>query len=256
PPSEEESAGSPRQLQQQIRVLKDDLDWIVMKCLEKDRTRRYETVDGLVRDLQHHLRDEPVRAGPPSRIYTFKKFIVRNEWPVLLAATAAVLTIAGLVGTSIGLKRANVARIQADQNAAQARTLALEAKTAEKAARVAEGNALRQAYSASMLSAADALERTQTDMARHYLNNAPVGLRGWEWRHLSSRLDLTTRVHDYPRPFNSQIHVPPDGRSYYNVTIESAGDVRHWNIETGQLLGTIPTSQPVYGSWLVAEGKK
>src|SRR5262249_7484785 len=71
PPSEEESACSRRRLQQQIRVLEGDLDWIVMKCLEKDRTRRYETVDGLTRDLQHHLRDEPVSAGPPSGIYTF-----------------------------------------------------------------------------------------------------------------------------------------------------------------------------------------
>jgi serine/threonine protein kinase len=96
-----------------IRLLKGDLDWIVMKCLEKDRSRRYETANGLASDLKRYLNYQPVTARPPGAIYALKKFTARNRWPVILSATAAVLTLAGLIGTSIGLGRANRARIQA-----------------------------------------------------------------------------------------------------------------------------------------------
>src|SRR5437667_6262878 len=56
-----------------------DLDWIVMKCLEKDRARRYETANGLADDIQRHLSNEPVVARPPSNLYRFQKFIRRNK---------------------------------------------------------------------------------------------------------------------------------------------------------------------------------
>src|SRR4029078_4877399 len=55
------------------RLMRGDLDWIIMKCLEKDRTRRYETANGLARDLQRHLVDEPVEAGAPSMLYRMGK---------------------------------------------------------------------------------------------------------------------------------------------------------------------------------------
>jgi len=97
-----------------IRLLKGDLDWIVMKCLEKDRSRRYETANGLAADLKRYLNYEPVNAGPPSAVYALKKFVVRNKWPVILNATVAALTVAGLIGTSIGMGRATLARVQAD----------------------------------------------------------------------------------------------------------------------------------------------
>src|SRR6266542_2055970 len=56
-----------------------DLDWIVMKCLEKDRARRYDTANGLARDIERHLNNEPVVASPPSRIYRFQKLVRRNK---------------------------------------------------------------------------------------------------------------------------------------------------------------------------------
>ena len=71
------------------RLLRGDLDWIAMKCLEKDRTRRYETVHGLARDIERHLSDEPVLARPPSAAYRLKKYVRKHR--VLIAATAAVL---------------------------------------------------------------------------------------------------------------------------------------------------------------------
>ena len=56
------------------RLVRGDLDWIVMKCLEKDRTRRYESASGLARDIERYLHDEPVEASPPSRRYRLGKF--------------------------------------------------------------------------------------------------------------------------------------------------------------------------------------
>jgi tetratricopeptide (TPR) repeat protein len=74
-----------RRLSQQVR---GELDWIVMKCLEKDRNRRYETPSSLARDIERYLHDEPVQACPPSASYRFRKFARRNK--TLLAAVGAV----------------------------------------------------------------------------------------------------------------------------------------------------------------------
>ena len=71
-----------------ISELKGDLDWIVMKALEKDRNRRYETANGLAMDIQRYLDNEPVLARPPSRIYRLQKLVRRNK--IIFAAGGAV----------------------------------------------------------------------------------------------------------------------------------------------------------------------
>jgi serine/threonine protein kinase/formylglycine-generating enzyme required for sulfatase activity len=81
------------------RLLRGELDWIVMKCLEKDRNRRYESANALALDVQHYLRDEPVQAGPPSQTYRLQKFLRRNRKPALAGAVLAVLAV--LVGLGI-----------------------------------------------------------------------------------------------------------------------------------------------------------
>ncbi len=83
--------------------LKGDLDWIVMKCLEKERSRRYETVDNLAADIQRHLHDEPVLAGPPGTRYRLEKFVRRNRGKVIAATSLTAVLILGIIGTSIGL---------------------------------------------------------------------------------------------------------------------------------------------------------
>jgi serine/threonine protein kinase/tetratricopeptide (TPR) repeat protein len=77
------------------RLIRGDIDWIVMKCLEKDRTRRYESASGLARDIQRHLADEPVEACPPSAAYRLRKFVRRNKGRVLAAAALAVSLLVG-----------------------------------------------------------------------------------------------------------------------------------------------------------------
>ncbi|MCI0363876.1 MAG: serine/threonine-protein kinase [Phycisphaerales bacterium] len=87
-----------------MRIVRGDLDWIVMKCLEKDRTRRYQTANDLALDVQRYLNGEPVLAAPPSRVYRLRKQIRRHRWAVVTAAGSAVLVAAGL-GISVALWR-------------------------------------------------------------------------------------------------------------------------------------------------------
>ena len=87
----------PGQLRKAVR---GDLDWIVMKCLEKDRTRRYETANGLARDVERYLNDEPVTACPPSSGYRLRKFARKYRTGLAVAALAVVLLVAGMVAST------------------------------------------------------------------------------------------------------------------------------------------------------------
>jgi serine/threonine protein kinase len=79
-----------------IALIRGDLDWIVMKALEKERARRYETANGLAMDIQRHLSNEPVMARPPSRIYRLQKLVRRNKVVFVAAAAVSAALIAGL----------------------------------------------------------------------------------------------------------------------------------------------------------------
>ncbi len=78
------------------RFIRGDLDWIVMKCLEKDRMRRYETANGLAMDLRRHLNNEPVVACPPSAAYRFQKMVRRNKLAVAAVSAVAASLLVGL----------------------------------------------------------------------------------------------------------------------------------------------------------------
>jgi len=86
-----------------MALLRGDLDWVVMKCLEKQRERRYETANGLARDIQRYLDGEAVEACPPSIRYRLGKFLRRNKGPVLAASLLLLSLVGGIIGTSIGM---------------------------------------------------------------------------------------------------------------------------------------------------------
>ena len=90
----------PRKLQQSVS---GDLDWIAMKCLEKDRTRRYETANGLARDVERHLADEPVEACPPSAWYRLRKLARRNKSRLLIMCSLAIMLIAMSASIAVSL---------------------------------------------------------------------------------------------------------------------------------------------------------
>jgi serine/threonine protein kinase/tetratricopeptide (TPR) repeat protein len=117
----------PRELS---RLIRGELDWIVMKCLEKDRNRRYQSASSLAADVQRYLADEPVTACPPSAGYRLRKFARRNRVPVLAGALVLAALLAGIVGTSIGLVQAR----RAERHASEARDdEAMERHNAEAA---------------------------------------------------------------------------------------------------------------------------
>jgi non-specific serine/threonine protein kinase/serine/threonine-protein kinase len=103
------------------RQLRGDLDWITMKALEKERGRRYGSVEELASDIQHHLADEPVMAGPPSAAYRLHKFFRRHRVVVVAASLVLLALIVGIVGTTYGLLRARQAEIKARADAETAR---------------------------------------------------------------------------------------------------------------------------------------
>jgi tetratricopeptide (TPR) repeat protein len=121
-------------------LVRGDLDWIVMRCLEKDRGRRYATASALAEDVRRHLAGEAVEAAPPSRAYRARKFVRRHRAGVLAAALVALALMVGISSTTWGLVWALDERDRADRNAAAA----LAASESEAQARVeAEASATR-----------------------------------------------------------------------------------------------------------------
>ncbi|MFT3883747.1 MAG: protein kinase [Gemmatales bacterium] len=102
----------PKQL---TRMVQGELDWIVMKALEKDPDRRYASPLEMARDLQRYLVHEPILAGPPSWLYRFRKFVRRNRVAVAAAALVFVTLLAGIIGTGYGLMDARASRQVAEQ---------------------------------------------------------------------------------------------------------------------------------------------
>jgi non-specific serine/threonine protein kinase/serine/threonine-protein kinase len=88
------------------RTLRGDLDWIVMKAIEKDRTRRYGSPSDLAADVRRYLMSEPVEASPPSAVYRLHKFVRRHRIGVAAGAMVAVALVAGVVGTAVGFVKA------------------------------------------------------------------------------------------------------------------------------------------------------
>ncbi|MEO0480483.1 MAG: tetratricopeptide repeat protein [Planctomycetota bacterium] len=127
--------------------LRGEIDWIVMKALEKDRRRRYETANEFAADVHRFLDGEAVSAAPPSRTYRLRKFLARRRAAVLSAAAILILFIAGAVGTGVGWWQANQANDKlsaANDELAQANTK-LEQANREKSQALANERDARQA---------------------------------------------------------------------------------------------------------------
>src|SRR5262249_49135742 len=101
-----------------------ELDWVVMKALEKDRDRRYATAKNLAADIDRHLRNEPVEAGPASTMYRLSKFVRRYKLGVAAGAAISAVLLLGIVGTTGGMIWALRERKAAQTNAARATTQA------------------------------------------------------------------------------------------------------------------------------------
>ncbi len=116
-------------------LLRGELDWVVMKCLEKQRDRRYETANALSRDVQRYLANEVVEARPPSASYRLQKFVRRNRGQVVAVSLLLLALVGGVVGTTIGLVQADTARRAEAKRAEGERRAKLDAELARDQAR-------------------------------------------------------------------------------------------------------------------------
>jgi hypothetical protein len=180
-----------------IHLLRGDLDWIVMKALEKDRTRRYETANALAMDIHRFQGNEPVVARPPSGMYRLQKLARRNK--VAFAAAMAVL-LALVVGSGLATLGFVQARAQRDDAIAARHVAVQERSKAQDQASRAEAEALanrQNLYAAQMNLANLALETHNLGRLRELLekqtpkSEGQGDLRGWEWRYLKGHTALS-----------------------------------------------------------------
>lgn len=197
-----------------------DVDTIVLKAMEKDPAHRYESAAALAADIRRHLKHQPIAARPASATYRLVKALRRNRALTIGASIFVVTLCAGMSGT---LWQARAAEQRANES-------------------------MRQAYSANLLLADSALDRSQLLAARGFLDSAPESLRGWEWRVLSARLDAVFRTHKRDLPRANRYHwghrmelLPAaDGRCYWTFDYSSGSQSCQWSMENGELLAQYP----------------
>jgi eukaryotic-like serine/threonine-protein kinase len=178
------------------QLLRGDLDWIVMKAMEKDRTRRYETANGLGTDVERHLADEPVLASPPSAVYRLTKFARRNRvaFTTSIAVLAAIVAGTGLAVTeairATRAERLADSRLQAETAARAEAERAGRAEAKQRAiaeSRQGEAEAMRKRSDASARQARRAVDEFFTLVSESQLLDVP-GLQPLRKRLLESAL--------------------------------------------------------------------
>ena len=219
-------AASPSHLATRHSPLATDLDWIVMKCLEKDRTRRYETANGVAQDIERHLKHEPVVARPPSVGYRLQKSFRRNKLVFTAVGAVSMALLVGVVISSCQAVRATkarrdemAARARADEAARVAESQRARAEKGEQKARESELAARENLYDADMILVGEALQHNNLGRALRFLNlqrPAKAGqreLRGWEWRYLwaQCRSDELATLGEHEGIVQS-VAISPDGR--------------------------------------------
>jgi eukaryotic-like serine/threonine-protein kinase len=228
-----------------VKAVRGELDWIVMKALEKERSRRYETVNRFALDIQHYLNDEPVEAGPPTLRYRMKKFVRKHRAAVAVAAGFVVLLmVASVVSTSLALwanwerQEKEVQRRLAEQKASDESKARKEADEQRK--RAVDFLTQIQMQRAESFFAADDSARGVAQLA-NVLRRDPSNYLAVE-RLLSA---LTFRNFDLPltKPLRHEREVysaqfSPDGR--WVVTASWDKTARVWDAQTGQ-----PVSEPL-----------
>jgi predicted NACHT family NTPase len=220
------------------RVFADDLDWIVMKCLEKDRARRYETANGLAADLKRHLNNEPIVARPPSTVYRLQKAWRRNK----LSCTAGVAVAAALVlGIGISTWQAVVAT-SAKTDAVQAKTKAVtaqeEAERSQKAETTIRLEAEHQLYAAKMNLAQQAWDQNNLGQLRQLLEETQDSpYRGFEWYYWQPLTHLALKTLRGHLDKVTSVAFSPDGQRIVTGSYDQTAKV--WETASGRELVTL-----------------
>jgi WD40 repeat protein len=191
-------------------VVRGELDWIVMKCLEKNRDLRYETANSLTLDLQRYLRDEPVQACPPSAAYRLQKLVRRYRRALAMAG----VVLAGLLLAVLGLAISTLLTWQAKGK--------IELTLAQE----------RQSLYHQRIALADReLGANNVARALELLTLCPLELRRWEWHYLNRSRGRPAAVFAHPYPVSGKAALGPDGTKL--ATAGSNGEVTVWDLTTG-----------------------
>jgi len=216
-----------------ISLLRGDLDWIVMKCLEKDRTRRYETANGLALDVTRYLENEPVIARPPTTIYRLQKAWRRNK--VIYVAGCIVLTSL-IIGISVSVWQALVAidaRKDAERANERERTLRTKAEEGERKQRLI-------AYATDMKLGREYLKKHDLKKVEELLDRYKTksddeeDLRDVEWQHLYQSI---AGNETYTLPHEAEVRdvsLSQDGKLLASISM--SGKVRLFKVQSQELL--------------------
>ncbi|MEW6158183.1 MAG: serine/threonine-protein kinase, partial [Verrucomicrobiota bacterium] len=210
------------------RVLRGELDWIVLKALDKDRSRRYETANGMALDLKRYLHQEPVLAAAPNPFYRLRKLAKRHRLAFSAAAGMMLLLLLGIVTTTSQMVRANRHAQRTQQTLRELAT---------------------NLYAADIYLAQNAIREGNYGFARqtllgHLPQPGSFDLRGFEWRYFW-RLCQGDKLAAWPAHSNvvQSVAVSPDGK-----WIASAGrdhEAKVWQTESFQLAFSIPDADAV-----------
>jgi WD40 repeat protein/serine/threonine protein kinase len=197
----------PRRLSQLFR---GELDWIVMKALEKDRNRRYESASAFAADVQRYLNDELVEARPPSALYRFRKLVRRNKRVVAMASFAAAVLVVGVAALVVSNVRIGREKQQKEEALERERLNSYYQRIALADQEWSANNLLRM---------------------QQLLDDCPEDLRGWEWHYLR-RL----RYRNLP-PLRHEASVTDvafsrDGR--HIASVDRDGVLKVWDVQTGR----------------------
>ncbi len=201
-----------------------EIETVVMKTLEKQPERRYQSASALAADLRHILLHEPVSVRPPSTAYQVRRFARRNKAVVGGVAATLLALVLGIVGISRYAYREYQQRSRAEQ---------------------AQALAQAQTYRVSVAAAAHALDNQNVLAARRLLNEAPKAYRGWEWYYLQSKLDASSRL-------LTSKHLSVNNLAYFEngqtLLARSRQSYLLWNLKRGEIVEEIPGSVEVHAA--------
>lgn len=215
-----------------LAAVRGDLDWIILKAIEKDRTRRYETASALAADVERHLQREPVLARPLSSFYTFRRLVERNQVLVGSLSLAVLLLVIGATVSSWQWHRAS------------------QAESLQRGLRLQTEQALERAelenYHSAIAVAEKFIEQGQTERALALLLECPEKYRHWEWGRLLMLCHAEFRTFHSRGGAIAELTFSPDGSLL--AARSHSGRIMVWQLANGIMVYDFPAGSPSSGS--------